>query len=779
MKRMTLKTKLLIAFLGCGLLPVFGIGTYFYWESSKNLKQEATARLESIMKLKAKAVENYFKLIENQALTFAHNEGVKSAFRSYQNGFKNFMQENRYSAIDVIAQKQKLAGYYKNEFGKEYEKQNGKGVDVDALMELPNESLALQYAYIANNSHPLGSKHNLDYAGKSGEYNLTHSIHHPNFREFLLKFEFYDIFLIDGETGNIIYTVFKELDYATSLKTGPYKDTGLARVFEKAMALNSEEEMVMEDYSTYRPSYDGPAGFFAAPIWINGVKRGVVAFQISFDKINSITLEKTSNEQTLETFMVGSDYKMRSDSLLDKDNRNVKSSFKYPEKGMMKDDIMKRVIEEGVSIREIHDNYLGNPSVIAAAPLKIMGHKWAITTQLSEDEAFVAVRKMRLAFIIFILGIACIVSIFAVWFANKLASSLLKVTGSLRTEAQTVNESSLVVSDISDKLSEATNQQASSLQETVASINEIAAMISRNADSASTSADASERSTVAAQKGKDKVELMLKSIDEISRGNNEIIEQVQVSNKEISEIVKVIQEISTKTQVINDIVFQTKLLSFNASVEAARAGEHGKGFAVVAEEVGNLASMSGKAATEISDMLEGSVKRVVEIVDKTKSLMDSLVTKSKDRIEFGTNTAKECANALDEILGNVSSVNEMIREIATASQEQSTGVKEVNKAMTELDTVTHKNSESVNSCSEMSGELRRQSERMNELINELAALVNGSDGLKSLDRPVGFKSNVLKMKTTPVRTQTPSMPMKKVSNAEIAPSSEDSRFEDA
>lgn len=777
MKKSSLKFKLLVAFLGCGLLPVFGVGRYFYWQSSQSLKAEATAKLESIMKLKAKSVENYFKLIQYQVLTFAHNEGVKSAFRSYLNGYKNFISEHRYSAIDAIAQKQKLADYYTNEFGKEYSKQNGKSVDVNSLMNLPVEATALQYAYIANNSHPLGSKHNLDYADKSGEYNLTHALHHPNFREFLLKFEFYDIFLIDGETGNIIYTVFKELDYGTSLKTGPYKDSGLAKVFEKAMAVTGEEEVVMEDYAMYRPSYDGPAGFLAAPIWIDGVKKGVVAFQISFDKINSITLEKTSDDQTLETFMVGSDFKMRSDSQLDKDNRNVKSSFKYPEKGSIKSETLKKVIEDGDAVNEISNNYLGTPSVISAAPLNIMGHKWAITTQISEEEAFVAIEKMRIAFLVFILGIAAVVSVFAVWFANKLSSSLLKVTSGLRQEAHTVNESSLTVSDISDKLSEATNQQASSLQETVASINEIAAMISRNADSAATSAEASERSTIAAQKGKDKVELMLKSIDEISRGNNEIIEQVQVSNKEISEIVKVIQEISIKTQVINDIVFQTKLLSFNASVEAARAGEHGKGFAVVAEEVGNLASMSGNAATEISNMLAASVKRVVEIVDNTKSMMDNLVTKSKDRIEFGTNTARECSHSLDEILGNVSSVNEMIREIATASQEQSTGVKEVNKAMNELDSITHTNSGAVSSCSEMAGELRHQAERMNQMISELASMVTG-EGIM-MTATTSQRDNVLKMKKTKTPSiEKPAVASKKVANFDVTPSGEDSRFED-
>jgi hypothetical protein len=94
------------------------------------------------------------------------------------------------------------------------------------------------------------------------------------------------------------------------------------------------------------------------------------------------------------------------------------------------------------------------------------------------------------------------------------------------------------------------------------------------------------------------------AIMEIQETNKKLVDDVLEGNRKISEIVELVKEIGNKTKVINDIVFQTKLLSFNASVEAARAGEHGKGFAVVAEEVGNLASMSGQASKEISALLE-------------------------------------------------------------------------------------------------------------------------------------------------------------------------------
>lgn len=129
-----------------------------------------------------------------------------------------------------------------------------------------------------------------------------------------------------------------------------------------------------------------------------------------------------------------------------------------------------------------------------------------------------------------------------------------------------------------------------------------------------------------------------------------------------------ILEIAEKTKVINEIVFQTKLLSFNASVEAARAGEQGKGFAVVAEEVGNLATMSGNAAQDISNMLGESTAKVQEIVRQTKEEMSRLTTQSKNDVENGIKVARDCDVVLNEIVKNVNHVDQLVREITEASK---------------------------------------------------------------------------------------------------------------
>jgi len=402
----------------------------------------------------------------------------------------------------------------------------------------------------------------------------------------------------------------------------------------------------------------------------------------------------------------------------------------------------------------------------------------ARTQKAMEQTKFINVLSIALTIIGFIGSL-----IIGFFFTSSLSNKLIANVGELKSGAHEIYKKSDDVASIANKLSEAATEQAASLQETVASIDEISAMVSRNSDSAQSSSKTSEVSTRAAQKGKENVELMMESINSIATSNNEIIEQMQRSNKEISEIVSVIKDISQKTQVINDIVFQTKLLSFNASVEAARAGEHGKGFAVVAEEVGNLASMSGKAATEITDMLTKSVKKVTDIVDGTKSLMDNMIKQSKEKVEIGTNTAKECARSLDDILANVSSVNEMVREIATASQEQSTGVREVNKAMSQLDEVTQQNSASSQESSHAASDLKEQVERLNMVVSQLLFIIEGKSSVGNIPVPktsIQNGQNVVQFKPNRNTTRPSTPPIKKVVGMSFeTPSKDDSRFEDA
>lgn len=177
-------------------------------------------------------------------------------------------------------------------------------------------------------------------------------------------------------------------------------------------------------------------------------------------------------------------------------------------------------------------------------------------------------------------------------------------------------------------------------------------MMNRSLQNTEQSLQRSQDSRTVATEGKITIELMIKAINMIDEPNKEIMTRMTDSNHEIQKIVSMIKEISEKTQLINDIVFQTKLLSFNASVAAARAGEHGKGFSVVAEEVGNLAEMSGEAAKEIEILLKNSVSQVENIVDTTQS--NSIVAKQSSESAYSLLTQSKhldsAVHKLDKIL---------------------------------------------------------------------------------------------------------------------------------
>ncbi len=360
--------------------------------------------------------------------------------------------------------------------------------------------------------------------------------------------------------------------------------------------------------------------------------------------------------------------------------------------------------------------------------------------------------------------------------------ALTTIANKLVVLADGLQRNSKDVQETSYSLSEASNKQASSVQETVASVDEINSMIQKSAEAANNSTELSQKSTQVSLSGKKTVDHMIQSILEISENNKNVMDEIQHSNDDISKIVQLISQIGDKTKVINDIVFQTKLLSFNASVEAARAGEAGKGFAVVAEEVGNLASMSGKAALEITEMLDSSTKQVSEIVEGTKAKVNTLIQTSSGKIEQGTQTAKDCGLALDEVLRNVSQVNEMIKEIASAATEQSAGVAEISQAMQSLDEITHQNSAIAGQSKKMASDLSGQADSLNAAVDELAQLVGAQVNKKLTHSPQVAAPKLALVKSSakvekPVEPQENSSNLKKKNDDEF-PSENDPRFKE-
>lgn len=309
--------------------------------------------------------------------------------------------------------------------------------------------------------------------------------------------------------------------------------------------------------------------------------------------------------------------------------------------------------------------------------------------------------------------------------SRQVNNQLNGIVSRLSTGAKEIANASEQVSSTSEQLSSAATQQAASLQQTSASVTELSQMVAKNSENAQSASRSSTESQTKANEGKDAVERMIHAIEDIDKSTGDISRQMDESNREISQIIKVIADIQEKTKVIDDIVFQTKLLSFNASVEAARAGEAGKGFSVVAEEVGNLAQMSGKASKEISTLLAESLDKVERTIRESQEKVAVLMDTSRSKVRVGNDVAVSCGGVLEELVQSSTSVQNLAQEISVASQEQASGIQEIDRAVAQLDQVTQQNASAAVQTSSSASDLSKQAEELRNVVEELLSMLHG------------------------------------------------------
>ena len=256
----------------------------------------------------------------------------------------------------------------------------------------------------------------------------------------------------------------------------------------------------------------------------------------------------------------------------------------------------------------------------------------------------------------------------------KTFTDLTRIMGEISMATTQIASGSDQVSSTSQSLSQGATEQAASIEQISSSMTEIASQTKTNADNANEASRLAALAKNDAEIGNEQMQGMLQAMNDISD-----------SGRNISKIIKVIDEIA----------FQTNLLALNAAVEAARAGQHGKGFAVVAEEVRNLAARSAKAARETSELIEGSVLKT----------------------ERGKEMADLTSVSLHKIVGGVSKVTDIIAEISHASNDQAHGISQTNEGLAQVDQVIQANTAAAEEGAAAAEQLHSQADQMRHLVS--------------------------------------------------------------
>ncbi len=698
-----LRSKFLLIGIGACLLPLSVASWLQYSSNSDNLSHIEQLTIESmaehhqdqllsIREIKKSSIDAWFSSKKAQIKHLSSDQSVVEAMTEFSENFRTYKDNIISNDVEYL----KLKQYYIDEFQKRIQRRTGEQIPLDTVLKLSGSGRLLQQTYISENPNPVGKKHLLNKVdGTSNSYHQTHAKYHPMFKKYLESFNFYDLFLVDWESSDVVYSVFKEIDFGSNLINGPYAKSGIARAFSGAKKKNG---LYISDFNPYLPSYNAPAGFMSFPIESQaGEPKGVLIFQLPLDQISTIMNERSGLGKTGESYLIGQDRLMRSDSYISPETHSVQASFKNPEIGSIRTEAANRVLK-GETGSGIIEDYNQNMVLSSWTPIHIEDLSWGLLVEIDKDEAYGTIYSIQKQsdksikqqlWMALVVGLSSAFSILILiyWISGR-------ITGPIRSQVETIRNLSFEVSegrgdlrkrleirgrDEFSEMSESFNLFIQAMQEVVHSIAETTTNLASAAtevdvssdsmrDNASQSAKQAQNAAGSSSHIVNSSESIVVSIEELNMSVQDIAENAhKVSDiakqalnltegacEELKELNNRVLEINKIVDLIHFISDQTNLLALNATIEAARAGRAGRGFVVVANEIKALALKTTQSTKEIA----------IEVQEVQTSSHKSLLV-------------------IGEIQEIIAQINEAQLSLSTAVEEQSTTTNEISQEISQ------------------------------------------------------------------------------------------------
>ncbi len=749
---MKLRGRLLTAFFLCGLVPLVAISALNIWNASsgcRKLTEDAAAAIEdntssqlvAIRELKGNAIQEYFKFISDQIHTMSNDRQVVDAVQDFRSAFASYGEELNLTPEDITKLRSDVRAYYDGPFASEYRKQteNADPQTASRIDRVADDGIALQHAFIRSNSNPLGSKHLLDSVNNGTNYDALHKVIHPTLRNFVDTFGYYDVFLVDSESGKIVYSVFKELDFGTSLSDGPFAQTGIGEAFRLARNSTDSSATFLVDFASYWPSYDAPASFISSPIVDAGKQVGVLIYQMPISRINENMARSIGLGATGESYVVGPDNLLRSDSAHNAEEFSVVKSFRKGKAGRVESEAISAALE-GRSGCLRAKNYEGKEVLTAYAPIDMLRLKWVIVTEVGTEDIFDAVndlkarsKRVQAAMYGFSVGAAIVAGIAIFFVATWIIHSIMKpvnatvktlkniaegdgdltqqmdedqvaefgdlanyfnrflrrthdIVRSISGDVVTLSGASRSLADAAGHLSGgATKSKAQS-----ATVSSAAEELSINMEVIARSTEDMSNSIGTVATAVDEMRATIAEIANNAERTADVAGQAaslaEVSNAKVGDMGIAAEEIGKVIEVIQDIAEQTNLLALNATIEAARAGEAGKGFAVVATEVKELAKQTASATDDIRGRIEAMQNSTGQAVHSIQEI-STVVSRVNELSRMIASAVEEQNITTQQIAGHVVNASEMAQVVARGVSESAMASREITQSMARVDEV--------------------------------------------------------------------------------------------
>jgi methyl-accepting chemotaxis protein len=707
--------------IGAALSASIAVGTGNYFAAQSTIQDASEKRLKSTLKSRAGVLQKYLKSIQQDLAFQAQNPAIFDALHDFSKAWKT------------------VPG---------------------------NKTTHLHKLYIEDNPNPTGQKEKLDFAKDGSDYSIAHKKHHSYLRKFLQERGYYDVFLFDTK-GNLVYTVFKELDFATNLTTGKWKDTDLGNAFRAALNQPRQGKFSFFDFKPYAPSNGAPASFMSSPlIDPQGKLKGVLVFQMPIDEMNSVMNEAAGMGKTGQTYVVGLDKLMRSNDRFSKESTILSRK------------IDNRAVIDALSGKtgtRVIQHKAGKKYLEAYAPFNFMGTRWAFISERSLAEIDVQVIKLRNQSVIISLITFLIISIVGFWFTTTLTKPMAKLSnvmkaltdgdndievsgttrgdelGDMARSVQVFKENLIETERLRTQQTEAEKRAQTEEQNRLAEEKQAADTAAQEQKKAAEVAEARtqrmeeiistfdanvktalETVSSAATEMRGSAEAMSQTAEKTSLQTSAVSSASDEASNNIQTVASAAEELSASVGEISRQVKESSTIAEKAVQEAAATNEKVQGLAEAAQKIGEVVNLINDIASQTNLLALNATIEAARAGDAGKgfavvaSEVKSLATQTGKATEEIGGQIHEIQEATGEAVSAIGGISDIISQISEISGAISAAVEEQGAASHEI---AGNVAQAASGTQEVSGNIIEVNQAASETGANAAQVVGAADKL--------------------------------------------------